>query len=83
MNCLDEKFDKLKCMDEINSKIIMLDENHMYINESYKMDEIFGWNFHLVGCMDESNFKIVMTNGNYLTHIIFMSNFIHKKGVKG
>jgi hypothetical protein len=21
----------------------MLDENHMYIDESYKMNEIFGW----------------------------------------
>jgi hypothetical protein len=42
MNCLDEKFDKFKCMDEINSKIIMSDENHMYINKNYKMDEIFG-----------------------------------------
>jgi hypothetical protein len=26
MNCLDEKFDMLKCMDEINSKTIMLDQ---------------------------------------------------------
>jgi hypothetical protein len=33
--------------------------------------------------MDESNFKIVMMNGNYWTHIIFMSNFIQKKNVKG
>jgi len=41
-NYLDEKFDRLKCMYEINSKIIMLDENHMYMDESYKMDEIFG-----------------------------------------
>jgi hypothetical protein len=39
---LDEKFDKLKCMDEIHSKIIMSDENHMYMDESYKMDEIIG-----------------------------------------
>jgi hypothetical protein len=36
MNCLDEIFDKLKCMDKINSKIIMLDENHMYMNKCYK-----------------------------------------------
>jgi len=36
---LDEKFNKLKCMDETNSKTIMLDENHMYMDESYKMDE--------------------------------------------
>jgi hypothetical protein len=26
-------------MDETNSKTIMLDENHMYMDESYKMDE--------------------------------------------
>jgi hypothetical protein len=42
MNYLDEKFDILKCMVEINSKIVMPDENHMYMDESYKMDEIFG-----------------------------------------
>jgi hypothetical protein len=42
MNCLDERFDKLKCIDETNSKTIMLDENHMYMDESYIMDEIFG-----------------------------------------
>jgi hypothetical protein len=29
-------------MDEINSKIVMLDEKHMYMDESYKMDEMFG-----------------------------------------
>jgi hypothetical protein len=29
---LDEIFDRLKCMDE----------NNMYMDESYKMDEIFG-----------------------------------------
>jgi hypothetical protein len=29
-------------MDETNSKIIILDENHMYINDSYKKHEIFG-----------------------------------------
>ncbi len=43
MNCLDERFVKLKCMDEINSKTIMLDENHMYMNDNYKKPEIFGW----------------------------------------
>jgi hypothetical protein len=30
-------------MDETNSKTIMSDENHMHMDESYKMDEIFGW----------------------------------------
>jgi len=29
-------------MDETNSKTIMPDENHKYMDESYKMDEIFG-----------------------------------------
>jgi hypothetical protein len=29
-------------MDETNSKTIMLNGNHMYMDESYKMDEIFG-----------------------------------------
>jgi hypothetical protein len=29
-------------MDETNSKIIILDENHMYINDNYKKHEIFG-----------------------------------------
>jgi hypothetical protein len=38
---LDEKLDNLKCMDETNSKTIMLDENHMYMEESYQKDEIF------------------------------------------
>ncbi len=37
-NCLDERYDMLKCMDEINSKTIMPNENHMYMDESYKMD---------------------------------------------
>jgi hypothetical protein len=36
MNCLDERFIKLKCMDETNSQTIMLDENHMYMNDNYK-----------------------------------------------
>jgi hypothetical protein len=29
-------------MDGTNSKIVMIDENHIYMNESYKKDEIFG-----------------------------------------
>jgi hypothetical protein len=33
---LDEIFNELKCMDETNSKTIMWDENHMYMDESYK-----------------------------------------------
>ncbi len=42
MKSLDERFVKLKYMDEINSKTIMLHENHMYMNDSYKKNEIFG-----------------------------------------
>jgi hypothetical protein len=40
MNNLDETFDMLKCMDGINSKTIMIDENHIHMDESYKKDEI-------------------------------------------
>jgi len=36
MNFLDESFNKLKCMDKINSKIIMPYENHMYMDKCYK-----------------------------------------------
>jgi hypothetical protein len=28
-------------MDGTNSKIVMLDENHIYMDENYKNDEIF------------------------------------------
>jgi hypothetical protein len=41
MNYLEEKF-KLKCMGGTNSKIVMLNENHIYMDESYQKDEIFG-----------------------------------------
>jgi hypothetical protein len=34
MNNLDETFDKLKCMDGTNSKTIMMNENHIYMDES-------------------------------------------------
>jgi len=30
-------------MDETNSKTIMSDENHMYMNDNYKKHEIFRW----------------------------------------
>ncbi len=46
-----------------NSKTIMTCENHMYMDESYKMDEIFGWmcsmnellddNWKWMNCLDE------------------------------
>jgi hypothetical protein len=41
MNFLDERFIKLKCTDEIDSKIVMLDENHMYMDDNYKKHEVF------------------------------------------
>jgi len=40
-NNLDENFDKLKCMEGTNSKTIVPNENHIYMDESYKMDEIW------------------------------------------
>jgi hypothetical protein len=42
MNYLNEIFDRLKCMDGTNSKTVMLDENHVCMDESYKKDEILG-----------------------------------------
>jgi hypothetical protein len=32
----DENFDMLKCMDGTKSKIVMSDENHIYMDETYK-----------------------------------------------
>jgi hypothetical protein len=40
MNNLGEIFDRLKCMDGINSKIVM--SNHIYMDDNYQNDEIFG-----------------------------------------
>jgi hypothetical protein len=37
---LDETFDRLKCMDGINFETFMIGENHIYMDESYKKDEI-------------------------------------------
>jgi hypothetical protein len=34
-------------LDGTNSKIIMLDENHAYVDESYTKDEIFGWMWNM------------------------------------
>ncbi len=53
-NYLDEKLDKLKCMDGTNSKTIMLNENHIYMDESYKNDEIFGWTWNVNEIFDEN-----------------------------
>jgi len=53
-NNLDEIFDRLKCMDGTNSKIIMLDENHIYMDESYKKDEIFRWTWNMNELLDDN-----------------------------
>jgi hypothetical protein len=43
-------------MDGINSKIIMLDESHIYMDENYKKDEIFGWMWNMNELFDD-NYK--------------------------
>ncbi len=54
MSCLDERFDRLKYMDETNSKTLMPNENHMYMDENYKMDEIFGWTWNMNEVFDDN-----------------------------
>jgi hypothetical protein len=39
-------------MDGINSKLIMSNENHMYMEENYKNDEIFGWMWSMNELLD-------------------------------
>ncbi len=56
MNYLEEKFNKLKCKDGTNSKIVMSNENHIYMDESYKKDEIFGWTWNMNQLLD-ANWK--------------------------
>jgi hypothetical protein len=41
MKGLDERCIMFKCLDEMNSKIVMLDENHVYMGDNYKKHEIF------------------------------------------
>jgi hypothetical protein len=41
-------------MDEINSQTIMPDENHMYMNDSYKKHEIFGWTWSMNELLDDN-----------------------------
>ncbi len=53
INNLYENFHKLKCMDGINSKTIMPDENHIYMDENYKKDEIFGWTWSMDKILDD------------------------------
>ncbi len=54
MNYFDEIFDRLKCMDGTNSKTIMPNENHIYMDESYKKDEIFGWMWNMNEFLDDN-----------------------------
>ncbi len=44
----------LKCMDETNSKTIMPNENHMYMDKIYKMDEIFEWMWSMNEFFDDN-----------------------------
>ncbi len=53
VNNLDEKFDMLKCMDGTNSKTVMPNESHIYMDETYKkmkyLDERGAWmNFWMI-----------------------------------
>jgi hypothetical protein len=43
-------------MDGTNSKIVMLDENHIYMDENYKNDEIFQWVWNMNELLDD-NYK--------------------------
>jgi hypothetical protein len=43
-------------MDGINSKPIMLDQNNIHMDESYKKDEIFGWMWNMDNFLDD-NYK--------------------------
>jgi hypothetical protein len=55
---LDEMFGwqiiRLKCIDEIISKTIMSNENHMYMDESYKKHEILGWAWSMNDILDDN-----------------------------
>jgi len=46
--------DSMKCMDKTNSKTFMVDENHMYMDESYKNHEIFGWTWNMNELLDDN-----------------------------
>ncbi len=54
MNNLDETLNKLKCMDGINSKTVMTNENHISMGEIYKKDEIFGWTWSMNELLDDN-----------------------------
>ncbi len=54
MNYLDEIFDTLKCIDGINSKTVMPNENHINMDESYKNDSIFGWTWNMNELLDDN-----------------------------
>ncbi len=51
---LDETFDRLKCMDGINSKTVMIDETHIYMDESYMRDEILRWMWNMNELLDDN-----------------------------
>jgi hypothetical protein len=40
-------------MDGTNSKTIILNENHIYMDESYKKDEIFEWTRNMIELLDD------------------------------
>ncbi len=44
----------LKCMDGIHSKVVMLDENHIYMDETYKNDEILKWMWNMNELLDDN-----------------------------
>ncbi len=51
---LGENFNRLKCMDGTNPNIIMPNENRIYMDESYKKDEIVGWMWIMNQLLDDN-----------------------------
>jgi hypothetical protein len=41
-------------MDGIHSKVVMLDENHIYMDETYKNDEILKWMWNMNELLDDN-----------------------------
>ncbi len=46
---------QVEMLDETNSKTTMLHENHMYMDENYKNDEIFGWMWNMNELLDDNS----------------------------
>ncbi len=44
---------QVECMDGTNFKIFMPNENHIYMDESYKNDGIFGWRWNMNELLDD------------------------------